>query len=129
MNWYHYHQNNSGGHFFVDNCVCHNVFIEAPDLYSADAEAELHGIYFNGVEKGYDCECCGDRWYGANHVDKFHVFEWKGGKAAMIEYSDLRSFFQAQADAEWSAHVGEMSAIAYFADGTVERFYKTKEGF
>jgi hypothetical protein len=21
------------------------------------------GIYFNGVEDGQDCECCGDRWY------------------------------------------------------------------
>lgn len=29
----------------------------------ANARAKGIGLYFDGVDDGRDCECCGDRWY------------------------------------------------------------------
>tara|TARA_R110000868_G_scaffold345055_1_gene606162 strand:+ start:61 stop:411 length:351 start_codon:yes stop_codon:yes gene_type:complete len=64
MKWFQYTQNNSGGRFNQDDKVSHYVLIQAPNASVADSLAEsVAGIYFNGVEDGQDCECCGDRWY------------------------------------------------------------------
>ena len=58
--FYRFHQNNSGGYF--DGPV--NVIVEARSGSEANQIAQDRaGIYFDGVEKGFDCECCGDRWY------------------------------------------------------------------
>ena len=60
MKTFTYHQNNSGG-FFVGP---KSVTIEAESAEDADRIAEEEGlVYFDGVENGQDCECCGDRWY------------------------------------------------------------------
>jgi hypothetical protein len=63
--FYTYNQNNSGGkfHFNEEDGITHIVIIEADDVIEANFKAESVGIYFNGVEEGRDCECCGDRWY------------------------------------------------------------------
>lgn len=63
MKWYEFTQNNSGGNFLVNEKVCHRLFIEAEDIKHASQIAESLGVYFNGVNDGTDCECCGDRWY------------------------------------------------------------------
>ncbi len=63
MPFYEYNQNNSGGSFVVNDKVCHRVIIEADSKSAAEMKAEDLGIYFNGVDAGYDCECCEDRWY------------------------------------------------------------------
>jgi len=67
-------QNNSGGFYEIDNKLGHIVIIEIPDSIAETYDAEKiadyienrypidTGIYFNGVEEGIDCECCGDRW-------------------------------------------------------------------
>ena len=57
-----YHQNNSGGFFDQDKNVNVNVIIEARYEYESNRIAEDIGIYFEGVMKGMDCQCCGDRW-------------------------------------------------------------------
>lgn len=62
-------QNNSGGSFDIDDQVCEKVIIEANDADEANAIAESHGIYFDGVSKGMDCDCCGDRWRQADNYD------------------------------------------------------------
>jgi len=61
--WYHFRQNNSGGGWDIDENVGQDVFIEAHDADEANARADEIGIYFDGVDSGQDCECCGDRWY------------------------------------------------------------------
>ena len=38
------------------------LHIEAKSAEQANQLAEQHGIYFDGVERGIDCDCCGDRW-------------------------------------------------------------------
>lgn len=62
--FYTYAQNNSGGQFVYESCgISHFVIIEAPDADTADRRAEILGLYFDGVDKGLDCSCCGSRWY------------------------------------------------------------------
>jgi hypothetical protein len=60
--FYKFKQNNSGGGFDVNDKVSIAVWIEADSKEEACAKAEEIGIYFDGVEKGEDCSCCGDRW-------------------------------------------------------------------
>lgn len=60
--YYTYYQNNSGGRFDEDDRVCQYVIIQAVSAADADCRAKTIGIYFDGVEKGLNCECCGDRW-------------------------------------------------------------------
>lgn len=72
--FYEFNQNNSGGVFEVDDKVCHRLFIEANNVYEAINKAEELGVYFNGVSKGLDCSCCGDRWdepWGSVELNKW----------------------------------------------------------
>ena len=57
--YYHYRQNNSGGSFIVNSDVTVNVIIEADSADDANEKAKDIGIYFNGVDEGIDCPCCG----------------------------------------------------------------------
>ena len=63
MNWYDFNQNNSGGYFDVNDKVCHRLFIEAKSFDDAVKKAEELGCYWDGVNKGVGCPCCGDRWH------------------------------------------------------------------
>lgn len=63
LRWFTFDQNNSGGRYEIDNKVDAYVIIQAHNADEANALAERIGIYFNGVDEGHDCECCGDRWY------------------------------------------------------------------
>lgn len=62
MKWYEFHQNNSGGIMYRNENIADEVLIEASSAISAERKARKIGIYFDGVEKGIDCDCCGDRW-------------------------------------------------------------------
>ncbi|MGA0164712.1 MAG: DUF7296 family protein [Bdellovibrionota bacterium] len=67
--WFLFDQNNSGGKLVVNDKVCHRLFIEAKNESEAISIAEGLGVYFNGVDDGRDCPCCGDRWYRAEEVE------------------------------------------------------------
>lgn len=67
--FFSFHQNNSGGRFQIDSNVTQFVIIEANDANHANSIAEWFGIYFDGYEKGFDCSCCGDRWYRVDDYD------------------------------------------------------------
>lgn len=60
--FYEFDQNNSGGHFVTNDTLCHRLFIEADSANEAISKAEELGCYWNGVDDGLDCPCCGDRW-------------------------------------------------------------------
>lgn len=66
---YSFRQNNSGGWFHVPAIT---VYVHADTPEQANAVAEANGLYFHGVSKGLDCECCGDRWYPA---DDYYLVE------------------------------------------------------
>lgn len=60
--FYKFDQNNSYGRFDVNDKVCQGLFIEADNEGEAIEKAEELGCYWDGVEEGIDCPCCGDRW-------------------------------------------------------------------
>jgi hypothetical protein len=62
MGFYTFHQNSSGGTFHIDRDVREYVIVEGTDLEDITERAKQIGLYFNGVDTGDDCECCGDRW-------------------------------------------------------------------
>jgi len=57
-----FHQTNSGGSRTLDKDTAHNVIIEADSYTDANDRAEAHGLYFDGIDQGLDCGCCGERW-------------------------------------------------------------------
>jgi hypothetical protein len=63
MAFYTFDQNNARGYFIKDEHLSEYVIIEANSADKANEKAVALGIYFDGIEKGIDCECCGDRWY------------------------------------------------------------------
>jgi hypothetical protein len=68
--FYEISQTNTGGSFVTDDKLCHRLFIEASSEDEAISKAEDLGCYWNGVDEGMDCPCCGDRWYpSGNGVD------------------------------------------------------------
>lgn len=73
MNWYHFWQNNSGGSFDKDKNISEHVLIEATTAEEANEIAMHIGIYFDGVDKEIDCECCGDRWTRVKESDKIEI--------------------------------------------------------
>lgn len=103
--FYNYHQNNSGGSFVIDKDVSVNVIIEADSPEEADQKAKDIGIYFDGCDKGFDCPCCGDRWYPAYG---------KGDELPSIYGKPIQEY----ADSERIAWEGNAPcAYVYYADG------------
>jgi hypothetical protein len=78
MNWYRFGQNNSGGVYTETDDLDAVVFVEAPSAREANTVAQTLGIYFNGCADGYDCDCCGDRWYSTNET-------WAESRAELLE--------------------------------------------
>ena len=81
LQWFTFHQNNSGGRWVVDNDVDAYVIVQAHNADEANQLAQRIGIYFNGVEDGTDCECCGDRWSS--------IYNTEDGTDVPMVYSDL----------------------------------------
>lgn len=109
--FYHFDQNNSGGGFDVDAKagITVNVIVEAPSAADAVEKAKTIGLYFDGVDAGVDCECCGDRWYAPRDTDGTEKPEVFGKPVA--EY---------QPRIRWA---GDEPAVAvHYADGRLEFF-------
>lgn len=62
--FYTYRQNNPGGFTQRDPDlgITDIVIIEADNAQHADYRATNIGLYFNGVDRNIDCDCCGNRW-------------------------------------------------------------------
>jgi hypothetical protein len=69
--FYTFNQNNSGGSFIrnSERGIDEKVIIEATNADEANNKALQIGIYFNGVDSGADCPCCGDRWWPVGDSD------------------------------------------------------------
>jgi hypothetical protein len=111
--FYTFRQNNSGGSFVIDDAVTINVIIEAANETQANAIAERVGIYFNGVDNGDDCDCCGDRWYPVSDYD---------GKESPTVYGVSPEVYVSERQ-DWMrwADKGE-EVVLYYLDGTVDWF-------
>lgn len=95
--FYAFRQNNSGGSFDIDlkSGITRYIIIEANSADHADDRAEEIGLYFNGCDKGWDCECCGDRWYrtyNSNATEQPALYgetvEEKEGNDIAVHYLD-----------------------------------------
>ena len=96
-NYFEFRQNNSGGGWQTDHeaGVSEVVFVQASNAEEANRRAEGVGLYFNGVSKGYDCSCCGDRWTECWESDtgkeEAPVASKVGlGKVAFVHHADGR---------------------------------------
>ncbi len=56
---YVYRQNNSGGYIIKPAKF---IIVEAENESAALDKAKEAGLYLDGVSRGIDCSCCGDRW-------------------------------------------------------------------
>lgn len=61
--FYTFVQNNSGGAYHRDATVDEYVIIEGISIEQVTDRAQDIGVYFDGCDRGLDCECCGDRWH------------------------------------------------------------------
>lgn len=123
--FYELDQNNSGGYFDVDDKVCHRLFIEADSLTEAIIKAEELGCYWNGVEQGIDCGCCGDRWYRPSEVDFEKLKEYRVRKR-IISFSNIEEYAQYLANTYgWTTP----DARIYYKNGTVKEILIEKRGF
>jgi hypothetical protein len=112
MKYFHFSQNNSGGHFcfYEPEGITHHVVIQAKDADDANNRAVGIGLYFDGCENGQDCECCGDRWYP--------VGLWKAeGDPEPMVYGEPVTAFKGPA---WGK-AGKEIAV-HHADGRIEWF-------
>jgi hypothetical protein len=83
--WFEFRQNNPGGRLVFNDSVGNYVYIQAFTAAEANSKAEDIGVYFDGVAKGYDCECCGDRWCSVwdrceGSVDMPKQYVWNRGQ-------------------------------------------------
>lgn len=92
MKFFTFSQNNSGGSFDSDEQagIGHYVIIEANDEHDAYDRAEQIGLYFNGVDDGRDCECCGDRW--SHYADENDVPKIYGTDVSNLKYETSYSW-------------------------------------
>lgn len=93
--FYLFRQNNSGGVFTVDEGrgIAMYVIVEAPTSGLANTRAEEIGLYFDGVEAGLDCECCGDRWQRVSRQDVDEVPSVYGDPVEEHNFRGARLFF------------------------------------
>ena len=114
VKFFEFTQNNSGGSFDVDDKVCHRLFIEAVDEKQAISIAESLGVYFDGCEKGMDCECCGDRW--SSYTEEI-TFPYEMG----IKFTTVEEYAQFLADKYgWTTP----DARIFYLNGVVKEIYK-----
>ncbi len=121
MKWFEWTQNNSGGGFDVDKEVCHRLFIQAESYEEAEEKALDMGVYYDGCHEGYDCPCCGDRWYEGDEVNPPDELRDRCGN--MVKINGVEGYAQYLADQYgWT----EPDARLFYSDGQVVEI-KTKE--
>lgn len=84
--YFYYDQNNSGGKFYPvweddDGNEVFDIAVKSKSHDKANRIAEVFGgVYFDGVLKGEDCNCCGDRWSMAysSEPDNYNVLTEDG---------------------------------------------------
>lgn len=103
--FYKFFQNNSGGFFLEDDNLARIVIIEAESDVCANLIAKTKGLYFYGVQKGIDCNCCGDRWYEAWSED-------------VILLEELTQNYNIMSNG------CQPSIIIHYLNGNVEKFYE-----
>lgn len=117
LGWYEFDQNNSGGSFDVDDDVTHRIYIQAFSYKEAEDKALDLGVYFNGVQSGRDCDCCGDRWHGGDKLN--FPIDWGKYK----KFTTIEEYVQYMVDEyPWCSP----DAYIYYANGSKAAVYSDK---
>lgn len=104
--FYCFRQNNSFGKFLRE--LPKFIIIEAEDSSHAIHRAEELGLYFDGVKRGIDCPCCGDRWS-----------RWDADEEMSTNEPSIYGFnLRTEGEELVAAHVTGEAAV-YYLDGTV----------
>lgn len=122
MKFYEFNQNNSGGHFDVDENVCHRVVIEAES--ASEAESLFEPMILG---QSASCSCCGDRWYVDADEINIEEFKEKGYKVGVYSHYDnpedrwfkLYGEFPRLEEPKWGKTIGgskEFAGKVYFND-------------
>lgn len=114
MPFFDFRQNNSGGVFDIneDDGISVVVIIEADTAEEANRKAVDIGLYFDGVYKGYDCDCCGDRWYEQSG---------EGDMVPSVYGEPVQDYrFETGYSIKWNKSGPE--AYVHFADGLVQAY-------
>lgn len=109
--WFVYRQTNSGGRFVINekNGIGHVVCIEAINADDANFRALGNiGLYFDGVDKRIDCDCCGDRWTTVDDSD------------GLEDFTQHYSF--AKQSKTWKKFFGENIVYLHHFDGRIEKW-------
>lgn len=118
MTFYTFWQNNSGGEYDSNGNVEELVIVEADTAADANEFAESVGVYFNGVDKDIDCDCCGDRWspvedengrdvptYCERPLTKFTSKRMRS-TSAVVYYKNGRKVYGKKPRREWREEIG-----------------------
>ena len=100
MSYFKFRQNNSFGVFRGTPLI----FVQADNAADANRIAQDHGVYFNGVADGLDCDCCGDRWFPVSDDDAQDQPSSYGYGGAVTVYSDGDNYIDYAGDS-WSVKV------------------------
>lgn len=106
--FYEFIQNNSYGYFDVNDKVCHRIIIEADSGSEAIEKAEEIGCYWDGVSKGIDCSCCGDRW--SEYYNEIDVKSLQKGYEAFIYTEVYPNYVE-----EWEKRYGMYQRVTEFS--------------
>ena len=113
MKFFTFSQNNSGG-VFAD--PAQYVIVQADDAFHANVIAVTIGLYFHGVSKGRDCDCCGDRWHTCCDTDGDDTPQIYGKDVADFKPSGSRSIFRSLSNSDTQL------AVVYYKNGDVQNF-------
>lgn len=86
--FYSFSQNNSGGHFRINDDVGHLVVIEARSIKEVTNRAE------ELLDNSDSCDCCGDRWSFSFYGDE----EKEGKSFPCTAYGDKNVFELVESD-------------------------------
>jgi len=111
--FFKFDQNNPGGRYDHDKFLTLRVIVEALCVEQAERIAEDKGIYYNGVNIGFDCPCCGDRWY---RPDKYDEIKLDG--QTIEEYAADWEFFEREFKDKGIPHTRIL-----FLDGSVKEYF------
>jgi len=108
--WWVFEQNNSGGHFIIDDKVSYRVVIEADTANQADNIADKI------LDNVGSCRCCGPRWGSAS--------EWAchaSKEEALASLRPVDPYYQEPGDnGIWAYVYGKEKVETFSFDGVLK---------
>ena len=131
MSWYRYHQNNSGGSHEYDPSrgTSVDVYIEADSADEANERAREIGLYFDGVDDGWDCDCCGDRWYEETYPEDDGFEPPTEDEALLIDENASFTPMKWAGEGNYETFVHPKGQPFYGAHAEVERIPRKLKGY